>query len=192
MAAMGVRERMLVKDVMSSPVITVDEKATVNKVARLMEQHKLGCIIVTGEDEKPSGIITERDLVARVLAKNSRSSKMTAKEVMTSPLITIDPEETLSEAARRMSHLNIRRLGVVYRGQLVGVVSSKDILAVTPELIEMIQEKAKIEGTAAEEVPEKPPLAGYCDQCGRWSDTLREVEGNFLCEECQIEREAAY
>lgn len=192
MAAMGVRERMLVKDVMSSPVITVDEKATVNKVARLMEQHKLGCIIVTGEDEKPSGIITERDLVARVLAKNSRSSKMTAKEVMTSPLITIDPEETLSEAARRMSHLNIRRLGVVYRGQLVGVVSSKDILAVTPELIEMIQEKAKIEGTAAEEVPEKPPLAGYCDQCGRWSDTLKEVEGNFLCEECQIEREAAY
>lgn len=192
MAAMGVRERMLVKDVMSSPVITVDEKATVNKVARLMEQHKLGCIIVTGEDEKPSGIITERDLVARVLAKKSRSSKMTAKEVMTSPLITIDPEETLSEAARRMSHLNIRRLGVVYRGQLVGIVSSKDILAVTPELIEMIQEKAKIEGAAAEEVPEKPPLAGYCDQCGRWSDTLREVEGSFLCEECQIEREAAY
>lgn len=192
MAAMGVTERMLIRDVMSSPVITVDEKATVNEVARLMEQHKLGCIVVTGGDEKPLGIITERDLVARVLAKNSKPSKMTAKEVMTSPLITIDPEETLSEAARRMSHLNIRRLGVVYRGHLVGIVSSKDILAVTPELIEIIQEKAKIEGAATEEIPEQPPLAGYCDQCGRWSDTLKEVEGNFLCEECQIEREAAY
>lgn len=192
MAAMGVRERMLIRDVMSSPVITVGEKASVNEVARLMEQQKLGCIIVTGGDEKPLGIITERDLVARVLAKNSRPSKMTAKEVMTSPLITIDPEETLSEAARRMSHLNIRRLGVVYRGNLVGIVSSKDILAVTPELIEIIQEKAKIEGAATEEIPEQPPLAGYCDQCGRWSDTLKEVEGNFLCEECQIERESAY
>lgn len=192
MAAIGVRERMLIKDVMSSPVITVDEKATVNEVARLMEQHKLGCIIVTGKDEKPLGIITERDLVERVLAKNSKPSKMTAKEVMTSPLITIDPEETISEAARRMSRLNIRRLGVVYRGQLVGIVSSKDILAITPELIEIIQEKAKIEGAATEEIPEQPPLAGYCDQCGRWSDILKEVEGNFLCEECQIEREAAY
>jgi len=192
MAAIGVRERMLIKDVMTSPVITVDEKATVNEVARLMEQHKLGCIIVTGKDEKPLGIITERDLVERVLAKNSKPSKMIAKEVMTSPLITIDPEETLSEAARRMSRLNIRRLGVVYKGQLIGIVSSKDILAITPELIEIIQEKAKIEGAATEEVPEQPPLAGYCDQCGRWSDTLKEVEGNFLCEECQIELEAAY
>jgi len=191
MAAMGVRERMLIKDIMSSPVITVGEKATVNEVAKLMEQHKLGCIIVTGEDEKPLGIITERDLVTRVLAKNSKPSKMTAKEAMTSPLITIDPEETLSEAARRMSRLNIRRLVVVYRGNLVGIVSDKDILAITPELIEIIQEKAKIEGTT-EEIPEQPPLAGYCDQCGRWSDTLKEVEGNFLCEECRIEREAAY
>jgi len=191
MASIGMRERMLIKDIMTSPVIIVDEKATVHDVAQLMDKHKLGCIIVTGEDEKPLGIITERDLVTRVLVKDLKPSRMTAKEVMTSPLITIDPEETLSEAARRMSRLNIRRLGVVYRGNLVGIVSDKDILAITPELIEIIQEKAKIEG-ATEAIPEQSPLAGYCDECGRWSDTLKEIEGNFLCEECQIEREAAY
>ena len=191
MAEMGVRERMLVKDVMSSPVITLDENASVNAVARLIEQHKIGCVIVTGNDGKPLGLITERDLVIRVLVKNGKPSKILAKEVMTSPLFTIDPDVTISEAARRMSQLNIRRLGIMYKGNLVGIVSSKDILAVTPELIEIIQERARIEGPADEEL-HNPPLAGYCDQCGAWSDTLTEVGGNFLCKDCQIDLNAEY
>lgn len=192
MAEMGVRDRMLVRDVMASPVITVDEGASIRDVAQLMTRHKLGCIIVTGGDGKPLGIITETDLVARVLAENTQSSGLTARDVMTSPLITVDPEETLSGAARRMSQLNIRRLVVIYKGNLVGIVTSKDILAITPELIAIIQERARIEGVGVEEVPEQPPLAGYCDQCTRWSDNLKEVDGNFLCEECRADLEAEY
>lgn len=188
MAEIGLRTRMLVKDVMSSPVITIDEDEFIDKAARLMEQHNIGCIIVTGKQEKPLGIITERDLVTRVLAKNVQQSKLTAKEVMTSPLITVDPDEILSETSRRMSQLNIRRFGVMYKGKLVGVVSSKDILAAIPELIEIMQEKARIQGEKeAQEAPEHSPLAGYCDQCGQWSDALREVEGNFICEDCEEE-----
>ncbi|MBE0512301.1 CBS domain-containing protein [Candidatus Bathyarchaeota archaeon] len=184
---------MLVKDVMSSPVITVDEDATVDKAAQLMAKGHIGCIIVTSKEEKPLGIITETDFVTRVLAKNIQPSKLTAKEVMTSPLITVDPDETLSETARRMSQLNIRRLGVMYKGKLVGIISSKDILAITPELIEIIQEKARIErGTAVEVGSESVPLAGSCEHCGRWSDGLTEVEGNFLCEECRIELKSEY
>lgn len=191
MAEIEIRTRMLVKDVMSSPVFTIDEDATVNKVAQLMEEHELGCIVVTSKEGKPVGIITERDLVKRVLAKNARASMLSAKEVMTSPLITINPDETLSDAARRMSDLNVRRLGVMYKGNLVGIISSKDILAITPELIEIIQEKAKIEGrTAMEEATEYAPMAGYCDSCGLWSDALEEAEGSFLCEECKAELEA--
>lgn len=187
MAEMGIRTKMLVKDVMSSPVVTLNEKEPVTKIAQLMDKYDLGCIIVTGKDGKPLGIITERDLVRRVLAKNRPRYKLAAKNVMTAPLITIDPDETLSEASRRMSRLNVRRLGVMYKGRLVGIISSKDILAITPELIEIIQEKAKIEGeTAPEEVPQQP-MAGYCDHCGQWSDTLEEVEGSFICEDCKIE-----
>ena len=186
------RTRVLVKDIMSSPVITIDENASIREVAQLMGQHNIECIIVTGRSGKPLGIITEKDLVAGVLAKDVVPSKLNAKEVMTSPLITVDPDETLSGAARRMSRLNIRRLGVMYKGNLVGIVSSRDILAITPELIEIIRERARIEVATVEEAPEHPPLAGYCDQCGQWSDTLREAEGNFLCEECRIERETEY
>lgn len=191
MAEMGIRTKMLVKDVMSSPVITVNEKEPGTKVAQLMGKHDLGCIIVTGKDGKPLGIITERDLVTRILAKNRPRYKLAAKDVMTAPLITIDPDETLSEAARRMSRLNIRRLGVMYKGELVGVISSKDVLAITPELIEIVQEKAKIEGeTAAEEG--HPQMAGYCEQCAQWSDSLEEVEGSFICEDCKIEMKSEY
>ena len=192
MAEIGIRARMLVKDVMSSPVITVDENATVDKAAQLMADGHVGCILVTSKEGKPLGIITESDFVTRVLSKNIQPSKLTAKEMMTSPLITIDPDETLSEAARRMSQLNVRRLGVMYKGNLVGIISSKDILGIMPELIEIIQEKARIEGGTAEEATESGPLAGYCDNCGRWSDDLGEVEGNFLCEECRIELKSEY
>jgi len=188
MAEIGIRERMLVKDVMSSPVITIDENETADKAARLMDKNNVGCIVVIGKQGKPLGAITERDLVIRVLARNNQPSKLIAKEVMTSPLITVDPDETLSEAARRMSRLNIRRLGVMYKGNLVGLISSKDILAITPELLEIIQEKARIEGgKAMEAIPETPPLAGHCDRCGSWSDNLEEVEGNYLCEDCKVE-----
>jgi len=181
---------MLVKDVMSSPVITIDEDASVNHVAEIMDKHALGCVIVTSKEGKPLGIITERDLVKRVLAKNIKPDSLKADEVMTTPLITIDPDQKISEAARRMSRLNIRRLGVVYKGQLIGVVSSKDVLGVMPELIEIIQEQTLIESEnrVHEAVPvESTPLAGYCDRCGAWSDALKETNGDFLCEECRIE-----
>jgi CBS domain-containing protein len=191
MSDIGLRSKMIVKDVMSSPVITIHENAPANQVAELMDKHGLGCIIVTSKEGKPIGIITERDLVRRVLAKNIKPDSFKSKEVMTSPLITIDPGEKISEVARRMSRLNIRRLGVMYKGQLVGVLSSKDVLSVMPELIESIQEQALIEGEnrAQEAEGEPTPLAGYCDRCEGWSDTLKEVNGDFLCEDCADELE---
>jgi len=193
MSDIGLRSsRLLVKDVMSSPVVTTDEEASANRVAELMDKQELGCIIVTSKNGKPLGIITERDLVGRVLAKNIKPDAVKAKEVMTAPLITIEPNETISEAARRMSRLNIRRLGVVYKGQLIGILSSKDILSVMPELIDTIQERALIEGEnrAQEATEESAPLAGYCDRCGIWSDDLKEANGDFLCEDCRVELES--
>jgi CBS domain-containing protein len=192
MSEIGLRTRMVVKDVMSSPVVTLDEGATSNKVATLMDENGLGCLIVTNKTGKPVGIITERDLVIRVLAKNLKPDTVKAKEIMTSPLVTIEPEATISEAARRMSRLNIRRLGVLYKGNLVGVVSSKDILGVMPELIEIIQERTRIEGAAeAEETTEAEEisLSGYCDRCGVYSENLKDVNGQNLCEDCRIDLE---
>ena len=190
MAELGLRSKMLVKDVMSSPVITIEENAPVNLVANLMDKEDLGCIIVTNKEGKPLGIITERDLVVRVLAKNTKPDSLKSSEVMSSPLMTIEPDATISDAARRMSRLDIRRLGVIYKGQITGLLSSKDILAVVPELIEIIQERARIENESrTTEEEESTPLAGHCDHCGVWSDDLKQNNGEFLCEDCRVELE---
>ncbi len=183
---------MLVKDAMSSPVVTTDEGTPSNKVARLMDENKVGAVVVTNKEGNPLGIITEKDLVIRVLSKNLTPGTVKAKNIMTAPLVTIEPDATISEAARKMSRMDIRRLGVLYKGNLVGLLSSKDILSVMPELIEIIQEQNRIEGAGrpeeAEEA-EEAPLSGYCDRCGVYSDELKDVNGQNLCEDCRIEIE---
>ena len=192
MSGIDLRTRMLVKDAMSSPVVTMDKETPSNKVARVMDENKVGAVVVTNKEGKPLGIITEKDLVIRVLSKNLTPDSVKAKNIMTTPLVTIEPEATVSEAARKMSSMDIRRIGVLYKGNLVGLLSSKDVLSVMPELIEVIQERNRIESAdrseEAEEV-EETSLSGYCDRCGVYSDDLKDDNGQNLCEDCRIELE---
>ena len=189
MSELGLRTKMLVRDVMSSPVVTMDEDETTNKAAANMDMHDLGAVIVTNKAGKSIGIITERDLVIRVIAKNLKPDTVKAKEIMTTPLVTIEPEATISDAARRMTRLDIRRLVVIYKGNLVGIISSKDILGVMPELIEIMQEKSRIEGAAITEEAEEVPLSGYCDRCNIYSESLKENNGQNICDECRVEEQ---
>ena len=192
MSGIDLRTRMLVKDAMSSPVVTMDKETPSNKVARVMDENKVGAVVVTNKEGKPLGIITEKDLVIRVLSKNLTPDSVKAKNIMSTPLVTIEPEATVSEAARKMSSMDIRRIGVLYKGNLVGLLSSKDVLSVMPELIEIIQERNRIESAdrseEAEEV-EETALSGYCDRCGVYSDDLKDDNGQNLCEDCRIELE---
>ncbi len=189
MSEIGLRTKMLVKDVMSSPVVTLDENEASNKAAMVMDKNDLGCVIVTNRAGNSIGIITERDLVIRVLAKNLKPDTAKAKEIMTTPLVTIEPDATITEAARRMNRLDIRRLGVIYKGNLVGIISSKDILGVMPELIEIIQERSRIEDADRTEETEEAPVSGYCDRCNIYSESLKERNGQNICDECRIELE---
>lgn len=189
MSEIGLRTKMLVRDIMSSPVVTIDEDETANRAAASMDMKDLGAVIVQNKAEKSIGIITERDIVKRVVAKNLKPDTVKAKEIMTTPLVTIEPEATISDAARRMTRLDIRRLGVIYKGNLVGIISSKDILGVMPELIEIMQERSRIEGDARTEETEEVPLSGYCDRCNIYSDTLKERDGQNICDECRAELE---
>jgi predicted transcriptional regulator len=108
---------------------------------------------------------------------------------MTTPLVTIEPDATITDAARRMSRLDIRRLGVIYKGNLVGIITSKDVIGVMPELMEIIQERSRIEGAARAEETEEVPLSGYCDRCNIYSESLKERNGQNICDECRIELE---
>ncbi|MCL2691451.1 MAG: CBS domain-containing protein [Candidatus Bathyarchaeota archaeon] len=189
MAEFGLKTKMLVKDVMNSPVITADDNETANNIAVTMDKAKLGAVIITNNEGKPIGIITERDLVVRVIAKNKKPDEIRAKEIMTTPLITIDPETTISDAAREMNRKNIRRLGVFYKGNLTGIVSNKDLLGVMPELMEITQEHTRIENANITEEQEENSQSGYCDNCEIYSENLKAHNGQNICDECRIELE---
>lgn len=181
---MGTKEgetEIKVEDVMTSPVVTVGMIDKVDKIAKLMAKSDIGSIVVVDKNGKPVGIVTDMDLVKRVAAKNLLSSKISAKDVMTKPLVTIDSETDVTDAARKMNQLKIRRLAVVDKGKLTGIIAGKDIVRITPALIDIITEKSRISGFVTRE---KSTLAGHCDKCNGWSDNLRERDGLFLCEDC--------
>ena len=131
-------EEITVKEIMSSPPITVSLEESVIKAARIMAENKIGCVIVVNDEGKPVGIVTRRDLVEKVLAKAKDPLKTKVKDVMSSPLIYVSPNTPILEAAKLMSRKDIRHLPVIDADGLVGVVSDRDILTVAPEYIELM------------------------------------------------------
>jgi len=109
---------------MTKNVITIDANKTVIEAADLMSQNNVGDLVVMDKDT-PVGIVTERDLVRRVLAER-KSLNIKVSEVMTTPLRVIDPEAPLKEAARRMVNKGIRRLPVIKDNKLVGIITATD------------------------------------------------------------------
>jgi CBS domain-containing protein len=113
-----------VKDFMTKGVLTVDEEKTIFEAAELMSQKEVGDVVVL-KGEIPRGIVTERDFDWSVVAKKTPlDSKIS--DVMSRPLITIDPEASLKEAARKMVNRGIRRLPVVEQHKLVGIIVVSD------------------------------------------------------------------
>jgi len=180
------RRKLIVREVMSSPVVTVREGQSVVEAAEVMSDNKIGAIIVESEDGQPIGIVTERDLVYRVLAKDTVPREIPVKEVMSSPLRTVDPDATLEDAMAVMNKANIRRLGVIYKGNLEGMISYKDIIRIMPTIIEIVRERSKIQSS---DRASGLSTVGYCDRCEMYSTNLRSVDGEFLCEDCRVEGE---
>jgi len=181
-----ITDEVLVREVMSSPVVESGEDETAEEVAKKMMKYRVGAVIVTSKSGEPLGIITKTDLVEKVIALDLKPSEVKAGDIMSKPLQTIDPEAKIEEALRKMSKLGISRLAVVYKNRLTGLISVKDILQVTPEILEIVKEHMKIMGAPLPRIGEGY-LEGYCDECGEWSDMLLNVDGRYLCEDCRLE-----
>jgi CBS domain-containing protein len=113
-----------VKDFMTQGVLTIDAEKTVFEAAELMSQKEVGDVVVL-KGEIPRGIVTERDFVRRVVAKKTPLDAKIS-DVMSKPLITISPDASLKEAARKMVNNGIRRLPVVTQHKLVGIIVVSD------------------------------------------------------------------
>jgi len=125
---------MKIREIMSRPIIAEDEDTLVTKIAADMDELGIGSVVITSEG-KPAGIITERDIALKVLLKDRRASEVKAKEIMAFPLVTIEPEMSVDEACKLAAKKRIKRLPVVEKGILIGIVSIRDLLARKPEYV---------------------------------------------------------
>jgi len=116
----------VVKDIMSKNVVTIDEDKSVFEAAELMSAKGIGSLVITRQ-EKPVGMVTERDFVRRVVAKRG-SFDTKVFDIMSKYLITVGPDISLKEASRLMSANKIHRLPVLKDGKLVGIVVASDFV----------------------------------------------------------------
>src|SRR5712692_3578641 len=106
MALKDLRGGISVREVMSPTPISLPQKATVAEAARLMKERQVGSILVINAG-KTVGVVTERDLVMRVLAENKDPEKTSVESIMSSPIMTVEPDANIVDAIRKMSRLNI-------------------------------------------------------------------------------------
>jgi CBS domain-containing protein len=130
------KARRYVEEIMSKDVVTIHPDASIAEASKVMGAKHIGSLIVEIKGE-PKGIVTERDLLSKVLAKNKDPTKVLVREVMSSPLITIEPDASIKEAAQTMIAQKGRL--AVFRGKtLVGIITAADLIESLPESSETL------------------------------------------------------
>ncbi len=165
-----------IKEAMTPKVLTVGPNTTIANAAKLMAQRSVGSVIVM-KNKKPIGIITERDMLMKVLGADLKPSKTLVSKIMSSPIQSIAPETDITEALKIMAKSKIRRLPVVDHGKLVGIITTSDIIAMSPDLMELASQTGEILKDEIEE--------SVCEECGEVTAELYEVNGIWVCGNCR-------
>ncbi len=131
-----------VKDLMTKDFVSIDSEATVKDAASKMAQQEIGSLIVT-EQGRPVGIVTETDLLSRVLAAGKSAEATRVEMIMSKPLICGDPDMDATEAARYMVSRNIKKLPITKDGHLVGIMTFTDLCAIEPDLARITEEETR-------------------------------------------------
>ena len=117
---------LLVKDIMTKAIISVNTETTVYQIAKMMEQSGIGAVLVK-KNEHLIGIITDRDYATKIVSHNL-SFDTPVEKIMSSPLITINFDESIIAAAERMINKKIRKLAVTDNGNIIGLITSTDLV----------------------------------------------------------------
>jgi len=139
-------EVLLVREVMTTNVKTVRPFSTVKDVVRKMNKFYIGSVLVV-EGERPVGIITERDILRRIVEQGYDPAVVKAKDIMSTQLVTISGDVGVEEAARLMARNKIKKLPVVENEKLVGIVTSMDVMRANPKIVSLLEELLKTKRT---------------------------------------------
>ena len=162
--------------------LTADKK--VSDAAKLMKKTEVGSIIVM-QKGKARGIITERDIVHKVIAAGKDPKKTNLHSIMSKPLKVIKASDKVESAALALRANKIKRLPVVNKhGKLVGIITEGDLLRAYPGMLDVISEMQEIRASKPNEF-----YTGICEICGCFTEELRKDEGKLKCDECIEEEE---
>jgi CBS domain-containing protein len=173
---------VIIKEAMKTNLAIVKPLISVLESAKLMKKRKIGNVIVV-EKKQPVGILTESDILKKVVAEGKNAKNVLVKDVMSTPVIVIDPYITLEKAMKTMGKCNVRRLPVIENNELIGIITQKDISRISPILHEISREWYDI--TVKDESHLKKQIfSGKCEDCGILSTNLKNIDGRLLCEDC--------
>ncbi len=136
---------MEIVDIMIQDVITIDVDATVQKAAKIMNRHEIGCLIVV-QRGKVVGIMTERDLLKKVVEQYKNPEKTKVQDIMSKRLIVGAPSMEIADAVRLMLQKKIKKLPIVVDGELIGLITLTDVARTTriePQMVGVIKELRK-------------------------------------------------
>jgi signal-transduction protein with cAMP-binding, CBS, and nucleotidyltransferase domain len=170
-----------VADAMTINPISINTDTTLLECARVMSEKHVGTVVV--KDWNSLGILTEQDIVRKAVA-NGVNVNEKVKDFMETKLITISPDMDIYDALIKMRDNNIRHLPVVENNEMVGLLTIKDILKIQPELFDLIVEKFELREESRKPINRIIPTEGICQECGEYSEKMKEIDGTVLCDNC--------
>lgn len=129
---MAIPPTLTVRDIMTKDLRSVETTDKVFTAIKVMTENDIGSVLVT-KNKKPMGILTERDILRKVCPQQLCTRGITAREIMSKPLIHIEADAGLGQASSLMALKNVRRLLVMDKGKIVGIVTQKDVIKGTLE-----------------------------------------------------------
>jgi signal-transduction protein with cAMP-binding, CBS, and nucleotidyltransferase domain len=123
------------RDVMVSPVMTTKRSAKISEAASTMCANNIGSLVVVDDYEKPAGIVTERDMLRKIIATSKSPKQTDISQIMSSPLVTGDPDMDVEYAAKLMLQKDVKRLPIVENGKLIGIVTFTDVMRAQPQIV---------------------------------------------------------
>ena len=172
-----------VMDAMTQAPIVLSPLDSIKHCAEEMERHHVSTIIVE-KNKKALGVISEQDIVRKILAKGLDPYRMKLEEVMEKEIITIKPGADIFEALMKMRDLNIRHLPVIDEGKFMGLLTLKDILKIEPQLFELMVEKFELREEQKKPINRIGKREGICNTCGEYAEELKRKDGVLVCEAC--------
>lgn len=171
-------------DAMTKKLISVVPTTSAFECAKILKKEHLGSVVVKDKG-KLLGIVSEQDLVYKIIAKSIEPKKTKISEIMTKKVITISPDKDITDAMLKMSKFNVRRLPIVENGKILGMLTMKDVLKIEPQLFELIVDKLDLREENHKPIHLVGEREGICEYCSNYTEFLFEMDESLVCKACR-------